>query len=82
MRYKRLRRCLNPNCLHTVSGGKMTLESTWVKEYVRLTCQKCGAISVFNPIGRVSPDLRRHIYVQRGRGPIEHVFPKSRVLIP
>lgn len=82
MRYKRLRRCLNPECPYRAAGGKMTLESTWPREYVRLTCPGCGAISVFNPIGRVSPDLRRHIYVQRGRGPVEHIWPKARVLVP
>ena len=79
MPYKRLRRCLNPDCLYTVGDAKMPLESTWVREYVRLTCQKCGAISVFNPIGTVSPDLRRDVYVAR-KNATEHLFPKARVL--
>jgi len=82
-RYKRLRRCLNPKCSYAGGGGK-TLWSTWVQEYARLVCPECGQISVFNAIGTVSPDVRRHIYVARDgtKGDaVEHVWPKIRVLV-
>jgi len=82
-RVKRLRRCLNPECAVRVAGGKMPLRTTWVKEFVRLECPKCGAIAVFNPVGKVPADSRRDVYVARdGRNAVEHIFPKSRVLVP
>lgn len=76
MRIKRLRRCLNAECA-------MTLRITWVREYSRLICPQCGAISVFNPIGQVQADQHKHTYVAKERGrAVEHILPKSRVLLP
>jgi hypothetical protein len=77
-----LARADGPECPYAGGGGK-TLETTWVREYTRQTCPECGAISVFNPIGRVGADLRRHVFVARdgtkGKG-VEHIWPKARVL--
>lgn len=80
---KRLRRCLNPGCPWVVGGGKLPLRTTYIGEYARLSCGKCGAIHVFNPVGAVEPDQRRDIFVARDSRPgrVEHVFPKSRVLL-
>ena len=83
MRIKRLRRCLNPECTVRVAGGPMILRSTWVREYARMVCLKCGAITVVNPIGKVSADQNKHTFVARdGREGVEHISPKSRVLVP
>jgi hypothetical protein len=84
LKVKRLRRCLNPGCPWVVGGGKLPLRSTRVGEYVRLGCDKCGALSVFNPVAAVRPDANRHIFVAwDGRpGKVEHIFPESRVLLP
>jgi len=80
---KRLRRCLNPQCLYVAGGGKMPLKITRIGEYTRLGCSKCGSVSVFNPVATVRPDKARHIFVARDRGGVvEHIFPKARVLVP
>ena len=81
---KRLRRCLNPQCLYVAGGGKMPLKITRTSEYARISCSKCGAVSVFNPVATVRPDEARHIFVARDRGGkgVEHIFPKARVLVP
>ena len=80
-RVKRLRRCLNPECRVRVAGGKMPLRVTWVNEYTRLICEHCAAISVFNPVGKLQADSRRHVYVQTdGRNMVEHLVPKVRVV--
>ena len=82
IRVKRVCRCLNPQCTVQVAGGKMPLRSRWIKEYDRMRCEKCGAISVFNPIGRVDGHLLHHIYVMRDGGKaVEHIFPTNRVLV-
>ncbi len=80
---KRLRCCLNSSCPWVVGGGKLPLRKTHIGEYARLTCWKCGALSVFNPIGTVQPHRSKDIFVARdtGRG-VEHIFPKARVLTP
>jgi len=76
-RIKRLRRCMNPSCRFVVGAGKMALESTNIGEFARLTCPKCGALHVFNPISTVRPDAERHIFVVRDRGgQVEHIFPR------
>ncbi len=80
---KRLRRCLNPGCPWVVGGGKLPLRKTRIGEYARLVCPKCGALSVFNPIGTVQPHMTKNIFVARDtRRGVEHVFPKWRVLTP
>jgi hypothetical protein len=82
-RVKRLRRCLNPQCEVRIAKGKMPLRSTWTREYVQLICPKCRAISVFNPVAKVAADASRHTYVARdGREAVEHILPKSKVLVP
>ena len=80
-RVKRLRRCLNPGCPWVVGGGKLPLRSTRVGEYARLSCAKCGAVHVFNPVGTVRPHGGKDTFVARdGRpGKVEHVFPGARV---
>jgi len=81
-RAKRLRRCLNPGCPWVVGGGKLPLRKTRVGEYARLTCPKCGALNVFNPVAAVQPHRSKDIYVawDSRPGKVEHVFPKARVL--
>jgi len=81
---KRLRRCLNPGCPWVVGGGKLPLRKTRLGEYARLTCPKCRAISVFNPVAKVQPHATEDTFVARDNRArsVEHVFPKKRVLVP
>lgn len=80
---KRLRRCLNPGCPWVVGGGKLPLRITYIGEYARLSCEKCSAVHVFNPIGAVRADRSHDIFVAHDSRPgkVEHVFPESKVLL-
>lgn len=64
---KILRRCLSPNCpgaLVRVGGQRgHVLHGTIRREYVRIQCEKCGTINVWNPVGVPQQDLKRFVFV-------------------
>ena len=83
MKVRRLRRCLNPGCPYTVGGGNIPLRSSWMGEYAKMRCPKCGTINVFNPIGKVRPHATRGTRVAFDSGrKAEFVPAKRKVLVP